>query len=358
MKADTRRFHPWARVLALIVALPLLSPGSRVMVETFVTGLNQPRGMTFDDAGNLYVAEAGALDPRADDSVSPITNHSGRLLRIASDHGVTTVLAGLPFTHYITIGDVGASDVYVAGDRLYVLTAEGWDDRLSRSVLQVIPGEPPRPVANLLSFAFGTTPAADQLASGGVPSNPYAMAAAPDGRSLFVTDGASGTVLRVTLDGTIRRFATLPNMPPLTGLSFGPDGRLYIAMFSAMPLGANRGAIWAADADGRLALAAGKLTLPIDVAFDATGAMYVLEFSDSSGRGLAYAAGRGRLLRIERNGKRTVVLDRLSYPTAMIFSRTGDLYIAVNGAFSGAGQGTILKVRCAELNTPSTCPPR
>jgi hypothetical protein len=62
------------------------------------------------------------------------------------------------------------------------------------------------------------------------------------------------------------------------------------------------------------------------------------------------------LLRVEYDGARTIVLDRLSYPTAMLFSPTGDLYIAVNGAFTAPGQGSILKVACFALATPEACP--
>ena len=96
--------------------------------------------------------------------------------------------------------------------------------------------------------------------------------------------------------------------------------------------------------------------MPIDVGFEGAGAMYVLEFSDGRRPGQPYAAGLGRLLRIEHNGARTVVLDRLNYPTAMAFSRAGDLYIAVNGAFSAPGQGAILKIACGALGAPEACP--
>ena len=120
-------------------------------------------------------------------------------------------------------------------------------------------------------------------------------------------------------------------MPPLTGLAFGSDGRLYFADFSALPHAPGSGAIWAADSAGKLMPAVTALTMPIDVGFDNAGALYVLEFSDGRRPAQPYAAGLGRLLRIERDGARTVVLDRLNYPTAMAFSRAGDLYIAVNG---------------------------
>jgi sugar lactone lactonase YvrE len=350
--------YRWCRtILVLLAGLGLLSSCmARPVVELFATGLNQPRGMAFDGAGNLFVAEAGALDPAAAGGSQPETNHSGRVVRIDTNRHVTTIVDGLPFTHYTTSGDIGATDVVMLGDALYVLTGEGYDDQLSRSVLGVTPGGPPQPVASILNFAIDTTPLDYQLSHGGVPTNPYAMAVAPDGSTLYITDGASGRVLRATLDGNIRLFAELPNMPPLTGLAFGSDAMLYFAMFSTLPHTPGSGVIWAADPSGKLTAAAEGLTMPIDVGFNDAGMMYVLEFSDGLQPQQPYAAGSGRLLRIERHGAQTVVLDRLDYPTAMVFSHTGDLYIAVSGAFTAPGEGAILKVPCRMLGAPEACP--
>ncbi len=324
--------------------------------ETFATGLNQPRGLAFDESGNLYVAEAGALDPQAAATGPVATNRSGRVLWIAPDRQISTAMDGLPFTHYAEAGtDIGAADVAMLGGALYVLTGEGYDPQLSRAVLRAVPGAPPQPIASVLNFAMADSRLAQMIGANAIAANPYAMAAAPDSSALYVADGASGSVLRVTLDGQISVFAKLPNLPPLAGLAFGPDGRLYFADFSLLPHAPGSGAIWAAAPDGTLALVAGELTMPIDVGFDAAGAMYVLEFGDGRQADQPYADGGGRLLRFERDGTREVVLDRLSYPTAMIFSPAGDLYIAVGGAFSAPGQGAILKVHCAALGASKAC---
>jgi sugar lactone lactonase YvrE len=337
------------KLLALLLGLALLSACMpRAIAEPFASGLNQPRGMAFDEAGDLLVAEAGTHAIPA--GGSPY----GRVVRIDPRGELSVAAGGLPFTRLPAHGDVGAADVAFIDGTLFVLTGEG-RDALARSVLRVLPDRSVQPVASLLNFAAAGLPR-DLIGSGIVAANPSAMVAAPDGSALFVTDGASGRVLRVGLDGDIRLFAELPGMPPLTGLAFGPDGRLYFADFSALPHAPGSGAIWAADSAGELAVAAAGLTMPIDVGFDAAGAMYVLEFSDGRRPSQPYAAGLGRLLRIERDGARTVVLDHLNYPTAMAFSRAGDLYIAVNGAWSAPGQGAILKIACLGLGAPEACP--
>jgi sugar lactone lactonase YvrE len=335
------------KLLALLAGIALLSSCTpRAIAQPFATGLRQPRGMVFDSAGDLFVAEAGAASIAGGDS--------GRVMRISPRGELSVAASALPFTHLPDHGDVGAADVAMIGDALYVLTGEG-HAALSRSVLRVLPDRSVQPVASLLNFAAAGL-SGDLITSGLVASNPFAMVAAPDGSALYVTDGASGRVLRVALAGAVQPFAELPRMPPLGGLAFGPDGRLYFANFSALPHAPGSGAIWAADRSGKLTLATAGLTMPIDLGFDRAGTLYVLEFSDGRRPAQPYAAGLGRLLRIERDGTRTVVLDRLNYPTAMVFSRAGDLYIAVNGAWSAPGQGAILRIDCRDLAAPEACP--
>jgi hypothetical protein len=63
----------------------------------------------------------------------------------------------------------------------------------------------------------------------------------------------------------------------------------------------------------------------------------------------------GRLLRITGSGSAEVLLDRINYPAAIAFSHSGDLYLSVGSAFSGAGQGKILWLPCHTLGTPDAC---
>jgi sugar lactone lactonase YvrE len=349
--------HLQSLIPLLLVSLTLfVSCQARPAAELFASGLDQPRGMAFDAAGHLYVAEAGAAEEDAG-FVSPPISHRSRVTRIAPDGAVTTVVDGLPYTNYIAAGDIGATDVVVVDDRLYVLVGEGYDDELSRTVLRIGPDGSPEVVANIRKFLESAIESGSEMGVGeSHAANPYAMTVAPDGQAFYISDGASGRVLQMTRDGALRFFVQAPGLPPLTGLSFGPDGALYVALLSSIPLTPGMGAVWRAEPSGAFTVTVPGLTMPIDVAFDAAGAMYVLEFGDGGTPTHPYSPESGRLLRIEE-GRQTVLLEKLNYPTAMVFSPAGDLYIAVNGAFSAPGEGAILKVPCRALGRQAVCRP-
>jgi hypothetical protein len=314
-------------------------------IEIVATGLSQPRGMVLDADGNLYVAEAGAVDPEDNSTITPKINHSSRVVRIGPDREITPVIENLPFTNYIVAGDIGATDVAMLDGTLYILTGEGYDDELSRSVLRLAEDGAFRPIASIRRFIEFITPIDSLMGAGaGHAANPFAIIAAPDGETFYISDGASGRILKMTRDGVLSLWAEWPNTPPLTGLAFGPDDHLYVAMLSALPFGPGNGAILRAESDGELAIVVSGLTMVIDVAFDAAGVMYVLEISSGPTPTQLYAPVSGRLLRIEEDGTQTVLLEELNHPTAMIFSPQGDLYLAVNGAFSAPGEGAIWKV--------------
>lgn len=341
--------------LGLIALLALLGscPGPPA-AGPFVVGLNQPRGLAFDEAGNLYVAEAGIWEGGTGQTGG--TNHSGRVLRVSPQGQIVVLLAGLPFTHYPLTGDVGVSDLLWLDGSLYALTGEGYDDDLSRRLFRLHPDTSPTIVANLLNFALGSLSAHELSMGAGIAANPYALAAAPDGSALYISDAATGQILRVEWDGRIRVFAELPHKPPVTGLAFGPDGRLYFALFSALPHSPGAGEIWAADSQGQGEPIAAGLTMPIDLAFDEAGALYVLEFGGGGQTDGLYLPAGGRLLHLNADALPTPLLTGLDYPTAMAFSPAGDLYITVRGAFSSAHSGVIVRVPCENLHTGGTCP--
>ena len=59
--------------IVLLFSFLLTACTGSPQIEVVATGLNQPRGLSFDAAGNLYVAEAGAVDPEDNSTITPKT---------------------------------------------------------------------------------------------------------------------------------------------------------------------------------------------------------------------------------------------------------------------------------------------
>jgi DNA-binding beta-propeller fold protein YncE len=178
-------------------------------------------------------------------------------------------------------------------------------------------------------------------------ANPYAMVPDPANRRFLVTDGASGRVLAAGLDGRIRVYSPVEGHEVLTGITWGPDGRLYVASFSQLPHRAGAGTILSIRPDGTAAVVVGNLTTPIDLAFDRAGHLYVLEFADGDSLDEPYRNTVGRLLRFVRQGDGwgagQVLVEALPYPTAMLLGPDGSLYLSIHGAFSPPGSGEVLR---------------
>lgn len=172
----------------------------------------------------------------------------------------------------------------------------------------------------------------------------------PDqGRERFlVTDGATGHVLAAGLDGEITLFAELPGHEVLTGIDRGPDGLVYVASFSQLPHATGTGSVLRLFADGAFEVVVDGLTTPIDLAFDSSGRMYVLEFIGDGESSDPYRGKTGRLLRLESQadgwGVRTVLIEKLPFPTALLIDDQDTVYISVHGAFSPPGTGLVVRI--------------
>ena len=88
--------------------------------------------------------------------------------------------------------------------------------------------------------------------------------------------------------------------------------------------------------DGKISDAATKLRTPVGVTFGPDGAMYVVEFT-------------GRVLRAAPVGEeqRDILAEGLRAPTAITFGPDGNLYVSTHGQGSAQGEGEIIRLRLA-----------
>ena len=111
---------------------------------------------------------------------------------------------------------------------------------------------------------------------------PTGLAFAPDG-TLFVGD-RSGSILRVSPDRQVETFATLPASVAAFHLAFGPDDCLYVTA----PTLATHDPLYRITPDRLVDVVCDGFGRPQGLAFDATGALYVVD-------ALAGAAGLYRV---------------------------------------------------------------
>lgn len=188
-----------------------------------------------------------------------------------------------------------------------------------------------------------------RLAAQGAPdgdtriSNPFDLLVEPDGTA-YVSDASANVVWRVDPEGRVPGLVywTAIEDPVPTGLARGPDGAYYVALFSQEPYVEGSGRVVRFDRAGNRSVVVDGLTAPIAVVVTPDGALLVLEFAHgfAPGQLVGFAPCSGRLLRIAAGG-REVVADGLNYPTDVVAAPDGGAYLTVGGAF---GRGQVVRL--------------
>lgn len=199
-----------------------------VMVGSAVaTGLHQVDNPAFDRDGNLYVTYSGSRGER-----SPVS-----VFRVRPDGFREPFVSGITNATSMAFGP---------DDRLYVTS------RFEGAVYRVGPDGQVETVATDLGVACG-------------------LAFDADG-TLYVGD-RSGTVFRVNAAGQATAFATLPPSVAAFHLAAGPDDRLYVAAPTLSPYDS----VYRIDRTGQIEVVSSQFGRPQGLAFDANGALYVVE---------------------------------------------------------------------------------
>jgi sugar lactone lactonase YvrE len=204
----------------------------------FAAGLHQVDNPVFDRDGNLYVTYSGTRGQQV-----PVS-----IFRVRPNGTRETFSSGIVNPTSMAIGP---------DNRLYV------SSRFEGTVYRVAPDGSVESFATDLGVACG-------------------LAFAPDA-TLFVGD-RSGTIFRVGADGRATTFASLPASVAAFHLSYGPDDALYVTGPTLSPYDV----VYRLDLSGQITRRYSGFGRPQGIAFDQTGALYVVE-------ALAGASGLYRL---------------------------------------------------------------
>jgi hypothetical protein len=266
-----------------------------------VAGLEGGSGSTIGPDGALYVTESAA----------------GRVTRVDPRTGATTTYAsGLP-PLIPEAGFGGPVDVAFLGRTAYVLVTLVGPDVGGSDVVGLYRVEGPNRftvVADIGAFSIANPPATDFFVPSGVQ---YALQAYRGG--LLVTDGHLIRVLRVTGDGRVSELRAFANIVP-TGLEVG--GRtIYMAEAGPAPHLPENGKVVAfRPRSPRVREVASGSPLLVDVELGRGHRLYALSqgvFPPGNPEGSPALPNTGALVKVNRDGTLTVVIDRLNQPTSL-----------------------------------------
>jgi sugar lactone lactonase YvrE len=135
----------------------------------------------------------------------------------------------------------------------------------------------------------------------------------------------------------------IPGLPPElpmqavpTSVAVGPDGAYYVGQLTGFPFPVGGARVFRVVPGHRPQVFARGFTNIIDIAFDRRGRLHVLEIATN---GILSGDFTGRLVRVNRNGSRTVLASEgLFAPGGFAIAHDGSIYVTNNGILAGAGQ--------------------
>jgi hypothetical protein len=347
------------------VLMVLAVPTQAQLGWVIMSGLDNPRGLTFDRVGEaddhdngrgsahgngrdwaLYVAEAGkggtsrcAMIRGAIQCVGA----TGAVSRYYRGHQ-QRVVTGLPsYAGTNGVGATGPHDVSFAGGRGYVTIGLGGP--LTPDAMRALVGEEFGWIVRFRSngrWSFDTDVASYEMSAnpGGGPqdSNPYGLLEGA-GRGIVV-DAGGNSLLRVSSSRRISTIAVFPSRAQgrstdsvSNSVAVGPDGAYYVGELTGAPFVPETANVWRVVPGQAPQVHCSGFNFIIDLDFDRRGNLYVLEHSSAP-----FPAGPGTLYRVGTDCSQTAVITGLTNPTSVAIGPDGDAYISNFGTSPASGQ--------------------
>ena len=321
-----------------------------VTVTEFATNIACPRGLKFGPDGYLYVASAGSGGTNSTAGlcgedvlpmVQSLSGNTGKIIKISPDGTVSTVVDNLPSGRN-GFGDVqGPSDVEFIGNDLYALLVAGCSHgtrEYPSAVLKVNTEANAVTVVADLSAYFHNNPVASPDEDDFEPDGtPYSMVNVRG--DLYIVEPNHGELIKSTTSGEVSRVVDFSaHYGHIVPTATAYNGNFFVGNLRTFPLVEGSSNIYKVTPGGQVKIRESGFTGVLGVAFDKNNRMYVLETSQAPGP----APMTGRVIRVNEDETRNIVVDNLFFPTAMTFCPDGALYISNMGF--GPPTGQILKV--------------
>jgi hypothetical protein len=363
-------------------------------ITTWISGLNTPRGITFDGHGNMYVSQSGIADP----------NHTGAPNGLSNTGSVSKYARGSTHASWVTnfeslwatidpsappdvLGPEGISamsdscrrddrgdDHGSGGCPIRMIMSESHDGVSAASGGAVNATQlghlfsidshtgHATSVSDVGDQNYAWTGARVSLFPSDFPdSNPYGTLVTKDKNShrvrTFVADAGANTISEVMSNGTLRVIAFIPNETAApfrdatpTCIAQGPDGMLYVATLhfvaNLFVYGSGQSDVWRVNPNATFPTVptvwASGLTTPTSCTFDHQGNFWAAEMFQPN-----TAGAPGDVVRIpfhhpthlERIGGGMVPL-----PGGIAQGPDGAMYVTVNSSSPVVNSGAVVRI--------------
>ena len=361
--------------LPVLTAAPAWADNS---LQTVLTGLDNPYGLTFGSNGALYVAEAGNGG-----STAAFTNGNGVATNFGDTgavamllHGqVSTVITGLPSLAPASgVEATGLQGLTFSGGTLYGIFGLGaMPSQLASfdsagqpgagtnasdlgQLVSLTPGSSTiTPLDNVAAYDTQANYSKNNPDGTVIEANPYGLTALQGG-GFAVTDGGGNVVLNAqTNDSTPTLITSLPPVanPEFNGghglggptyqsvptaITKGPDGNLYVGQYTGFPFITGAASVFQINpTTGAATPFVTGLTGITGLAFAPNGDLYIVDKTSS----LIGPPSEGQLIQYDPTTGKQIVLDTLgtgSVPTGIAVAPDNSVYISTLGAGANAGQ--------------------
>jgi hypothetical protein len=329
-------------LLLLVSALPVFGQEMPPLPGELVIGdLAAPRGIAFDDEGNLIVAVAGTggeltVTMPSPEGVSEMNiGLSGRIVSVAPDGTATDWVGGFP--SYASAGEtLGLYRAIPHGDSLWVIfsgagpatTGAFWMDSVVELDAETLA------VKNIINL--NTIETEQDPDGNGYDSNVSDIAWAADG-TLYITDAGGNDLLSWTEEDGLQVVAAWPDNAVPTSVEIAENGDIYVGFLGAgIAPGAGRIERWS---NGELAETFGGLTGVTDILLDGD-TLYAVQLFLFGEEG----PGPGSVVTVTADGA-TPVAEGLLAPFALAQGPDGAIYVSYGTiAFAPGMLGGVVKL--------------
>ena len=265
--------------------------------------------------------------------------------------GRVSVVAGLPSSIDQHGGVLGVMDVAFVGPKLYALLDAGCGHGVPdvRAGVARIENAGFTMVADLTTFVQENPVANPSLEDFEPDGDWYSMVAR--GGVLYAVDANGGQVVTVQPDtGRVERVvdisATQGHIVP-TAIAAG-NGRFFVGNLTPFPSVPGSARILELKRSGSFTEYATGFTPILGIETDKHDNLYVLETFACLPQlpcvPAPFAQGTGQIVRVGRDGSRTVIATGLTFPTSMRFGPDGALYVSNKGYNLPPGSGEMLRI--------------